>query len=95
MSAELTILAQVGFTRYCKVNVKFSCGKDTCRYVERTRGDSHTEDTIQSLRNIAASFRGVEMFKHGKFEDGSVGVNRRRHTGINQFEPVHLPEKEK
>ena len=92
MNAHIDILAQVGGTRYTKVNVNFSCSNNDCRYKERTRGHSHNEETLQRSRDLIAGFRGPAMFPQGRFEEGSVGINRRRHTGIGRFERVELPK---
>ena len=85
----------VGLYGYAQITVKFECHNDKCRYEERTKGKSTEAGTIQSLLNLAEKFRGGEMFKQGKFADGSVGVNRRRHIGIHAFEPVPNPRKSK
>lgn len=77
---------------HCRVFVKFTCTKDNCRYEESTKGTSSNPETIEKMLEVCLGFRGPDMFKHGKFEEGNVGVNRRRHTGIYRFEPVEMPK---
>lgn len=92
MNAELNILAHTTHAHYAKVSVKFWCSNSDCRYEERTRGQSSDDETISKMLTMAASFRGPEMFKHGRFKQGSVGVNRRKHVGVNQFVAVDPPK---
>jgi hypothetical protein len=92
MSFELTINAHRGFNDYVAVNVKASCSNDKCRYEERTKGHSKNMETVEKMRDVVASYRGAEMFKQGRFEEGNIGINRRRHTGIGHFEPVTAEE---
>ena len=49
-------------------------------------------ETVEKMREVVASYRGAEMFKQGRFEEGNIGINRRRHTGIGRFEPVSPEE---
>ena len=92
LGAELTVCAHVSEgTRYANVVVKFTCWNQKCRYEERTKGECRDEETIQKMRDLSARFRGAAMFSEGKFNDGSVGINRRRHVGIGRFEPVTKP----
>lgn len=92
MCAELSVFAGLYNSGYVKVNVKFSCTNMDCRYEERTKGESGEEETISKMVSLAASFRGPEMFKRGRFKSGTVGVNRRRHVGIGKFVAVDPPK---
>jgi hypothetical protein len=92
MSSELCIKAHRGFIDYARVDVKVSCSNDKCRYEERTKGHSKLMETIEKMRDLSMSYRGAEMFRQGKFEEGNIGINRRRHTGIGRFEPVSPEE---
>jgi hypothetical protein len=92
MSAHLEVFVGLHNYRYTKVAVKFTCTNHACNYEERTKAESIDEGTIFKMLTLAASFRGPEMFKHGRFKTGSVGVNRRRHIGINQFVAVDPPK---
>ena len=92
MSAQLEVWTGLSLYHYAKVAVKFICVNNDCRYEERTRGESTSEETIAKLQDLVASFRGPEMFKHGQFKQGSVRVNRRRHLGPNSFIAVDPPK---
>jgi hypothetical protein len=49
-------------------------------------------ETVEKMRDVVASYRGAEMFRKGRFEEGNIGINRRRHTGIGRFESVSLED---
>lgn len=95
LSVQMQFMSYYGETNtYLKLFVRVWCPweKPHCGYEERTRGESRDEATIASLRDLAADFRGPGMFKHGKFEAGGVGINRRRRMGINSFAPIDPEE---